>query len=706
MSFSSEFESLLAELESRWQQLDCSLSNSGPSQLHGNKIELSFKDFEEPIHEFLASLQQVQKGYVQHQHRFSKLESDLTLDLENLRSCAIDYFSKGQYNECARLLSFLGKIEDHENLERLFDTDRRLLELEDTGSESVETNVLPGSEISMEDRDAETLAPIDGSATASSSHSRRPSAHQAKGFEPFCAVEESNTESCQTTTEPLAHAHQLTPLRATLGARPCLEIEPNRTFAPIENANIWTRLNPSMEDLPGDRRFRVWRRRVLPMATAAVMFWVLAEVLSPLSEQPQGTPTAEPMVMEDLRLQAQDLYEAGKLQDADQICTRILAKQEDDIFALALKDAIRKSLFEKRPEIARPVSETIQEHLLLGSVPGERSINEPSHRDSATASSLASKLAKPVSESPKTSLPRRMPQILVTHVAVAHPTPPLKSQPLRQREESAKPVAAPVASSGTLRELNNKIQSHKPEQAQALLTNRETGFNGSSEAKTISHKLEKEEGKQQSLAMSLLQKAESALIVGHYVTPDHENVLAYCNQTLKLDAQNRRALEMKKAVVLRAVAQARDWILRGRFDSARAYFASLDNFALNDSEFPYPKAELKQELQKLEFKSYPMVHEHRLGSCSGKLRMNAYVISYVPSDDSGDGFTERLRSAVVAEDRDRLRISYGGTNLRFRPDRFSGGQDDSAARNFYRQWITLRVDERLMLTVSQNKPPS
>ena len=82
--------------------------------------------------------------------------------------------------------------------------------------------------------------------------------------------------------------------------------------------------------------------------------------------------------------------------------------------------------------------------------------------------------------------------------------------------------------------------------------------------------------------MSLLQKAESALIVGHYVTPDNENVLAYCNQTLKLDAQNRRALEMKKDAVVKAVAQAKDWIQRARFDSARIYFASMDYLALND----------------------------------------------------------------------------------------------------------------------------
>jgi hypothetical protein len=42
----------------------------------------------------------------------------------------------------------------------------------------------------------------------------------------------------------------------------------------------------------------------------------------------------------------------------------------------------------------------------------------------------------------------------------------------------------------------------------------------------------------------------------------------------------------------------------------------------NDSRFPIPGQELRQELTKLEFSSYPVIHEHKLGSCRGRLRIN------------------------------------------------------------------------------------
>ena len=356
------------------------------------------------------------------------------------------------------------------------------------------------------------------------------------------------------------------------------------------------------------------------------------------------------------------------------------------------------------PEIARPGSDAIQQHPFSDSALGELSISRPSHRDFATAVLPTSQQTKPVSDFRKTSVSRRTPQILGTHVAVARQPASVKPLPTRQPEKAAKPVAAPQLNKAPV-ELNSRIQAHEFEQAPALLTTPDNGFSGDSQLKTISQTPKVKERKQQSSAMSCLQKAESALIVGHYVTPDNENVLAYCNQALKLDAQNRRALELKKDVVVRAIAQTKDWIQRGRFDAARGYFASMDYLALNDSEFPYPKAELKQELRKLEFKSYPMVHEHRLGSCSGELRINAYVVSYVPSDDSGDGFSERLRSVVVAEDRDRLRISYGGLTLRFRPQRLSGAQNESATRKFYRHLITLSVDEKSILPASDSRAP-
>ena len=54
------------------------------------------------------------------------MEGELKLDLENVRQCAIDYFIKGDYQGCERLLTFLAKIQPNdENLENFLELSRR-----------------------------------------------------------------------------------------------------------------------------------------------------------------------------------------------------------------------------------------------------------------------------------------------------------------------------------------------------------------------------------------------------------------------------------------------------------------------------------------------------------------------------------------------------------------------------------------------------
>jgi len=723
MSFRSEFESLIAVAHSSLQRLDSLVfSDRGSRHVQGNSGDLGNKDGGElraQIDAALASLQQIQRSYSQDQQRLSELERELKRDLGNVRSCAIDYFVKGQYKECAGLLSLLGKIQPHdEDLERFLEVCRRKqLELEAAGIEPLQTNLVPvAKERDVQDASSSTV-PIEVLSQDASSGDSAARAQQAAALQPFDAVEESGNDPSLATTQPLRDEE--TASKPISGVGPSPELEPKRGPAAVEKATLWARLDLPKPRFPRNRRFRAWGRRALPWAVAAGILLFLNNALTRLLEESEETatteirsisdPTSAPpgVILENLRQEAQNLYEAGKLQDADLICTRILSTKERDLFALALRDAIRKSLFGQNPEIVQTASsEKIPKLPLLDSAPGAISVHRPGHPDLGTVDLLlqrASQPTKPASAFREIPVPRRMPP--VTDVAGTRQAASPKPQPGGQREEPAKPVAAPQISDEALLELNGRIQAQQFDQARLLLAELERGFPGNGELKTLSQKLRAEEGKQQILAVSWLQKAESALIVGHYVTPPDENVLVYCNQTLKVDALNRRASELKKDVVGRAVAQAKDWIQRGKFDSARLYFASMDYLALNDREFPYSNAELKQELQKLEFKSYPMVHEHKLGSCSGKLRINAYVISYVPSDDSGDGFTESLKSLVVAEDRDRLRISHSGRTLRFRPNLGSGSQSDSAARSLYRQWIALAADEKSNSAVSPTNKP-
>src|SRR5206468_3932597 len=139
----------------------------------------------------------------------------------------------------------------------------------------------------------------------------------------------------------------------------------------------------------------------------------------------------------------------------------------------------------------------------------------------------------------------------------------------------------------------------------------------------------------------------------------------YCNRALAIDPQNQKALALKKDVIGRSVTQAREWIERGRFDEARLFYSSLNYLSQNDNRFPISRQELQQELAKLEFSSYPVIHPHKLGSCKGRLRMNGYVVSFVPSQDSSDGFTEKLTHVSLAGAGDDLKLKVNDKSYRF-----------------------------------------
>ena len=74
------------------------------------------------------------------------------------------------------------------------------------------------------------------------------------------------------------------------------------------------------------------------------------------------------------------------------------------------------------------------------------------------------------------------------------------------------------------------------------------------------------------------------------------------------------------------------------------------------------------QIERLEFTGYPVIHDHALGSCSGRLRMNAYVIAYVPSGDSKDGFSQKLTDILDAEPGDKLKLQFKGKTYRFQPN--------------------------------------
>jgi hypothetical protein len=100
----------------------------------------------------------------------------------------------------------------------------------------------------------------------------------------------------------------------------------------------------------------------------------------------------------------------------------------------------------------------------------------------------------------------------------------------------------------------------------------------------------------------------------------------------------------------------------------------MDYLALRDDAFPYPKADLRRELD-----------------CSGILKFNAYAVSYVPSGGSDHGFAEGLNSTVINEEGERLKISYRDRTFRFR------SENGNVVQAIYQQLMARMTDERSIL---------
>jgi len=604
MSFKAELEALITNANSSLEDLEGVLRRAQSQRSSpGNATDLSDADVEAIQAQFDAvrqriqsSLLQIRESYEHDQERLSDLERELRLHLENVRQCAIDYFIKGEYPECERLLTFLSKVQPHdENLENFLSLSRqRQFENE---------------------RKKEASAGANGRFLSKEGRSEQRSTRQILA-EIQLKTDVQIHETYRTPPPSKKHHFLVLGVTAALG------------FA------------TSLYWLSGSRS----QSSVLENFSG-LQFHVEELVAA---EDPLGA----------LRNEAQALFVAGKLHEAGRVCDAVLSKDPKDIFAACFKDTIRAAL-------SMPFQQTTQ-----------------LHSDVQPLETPSSNVQVPQKLGEEGSAGRRLsPKQAAAAPRSVAPTVPAASQV----------VPVPQIRPDQLLEVSSRIQAKEFDQARLLLEGLERGFPGNPDVKALAERLRLEAGIQQSLVSSWIEKAWEARIAGRYVTPRDDNVLVYCNLALKADPSSQKAANLKKEIVERAIAEAADWIQRGKFDAARQYYASMDYLALGDSAFPYSKADLKRALDKLEFTTYPMVHDHRLGSCSGILKFNSYAVSYVPSGGSGDGFTENLDSIVLNDEGERLKITYRDKTLRFRSEK------GNALQPIYQQLMTRMSDEKSTL---------
>jgi hypothetical protein len=169
---------------------------------------------------------------------------------------------------------------------------------------------------------------------------------------------------------------------------------------------------------------------------------------------------------------------------------------------------------------------------------------------------------------------------------------------------------------------------------------------------------------------SWLQKAELAARSGNYVSPVSDNAVAYCNRILNLTPGDSEALRLRQDGIDQVLAQAKRSIENQRFGAARDIYSSLLQLSQQETDFPVGSQDLKAELDKLTFVSYPVVHDHILGNCRGDLRFNAYALSFVPLGNSTDDFLEPFSQVRLFAPGDKLKIE-----VRVKTYHFASGLD-------------------------------
>jgi tetratricopeptide (TPR) repeat protein len=400
----------------------------------------------------------------------------------------------------------------------------------------------------------------------------------------------------------------------------------------------------------------------------------------------------QPSSLVSLREKAQALFDLGNLAEAGLICNMLLKDDPHDSFALKLK-------------------ENIHNYYVAPLVHEESDSDEKAHPPEVPTAAHAAPpkpLTLPVDIPKEVSGKPTRPIELASDLPKAKPpakpaglsgTPGLTTGFSGETKQVGIPVPVNSPSATKLDSVNqqdvvaqieSKIQAKEFDKARSLLSQIQNSPSVQAEWKSLAEKLRVEEANQQSLVLPWVQKAGSALVAGHYVTPPDDNVVLYCNRALAIDPLNQKALALKKDVVGRTIVQAKEWVERGKFDEARLFYSSLNYLSQNDNGFPTSRQELQQELSKLEFSSYPVLHAHRFGSCRGRLRMNSYVVSFVPSEGSLDGFTEKLMYVTLVGAGDDLKIKVKDKSYRFLLNVDQGKEaPQKAAKPMYEQLMKL-----------------
>ena len=621
-----------------------------------------------------------------------RLEEELVIHIDNLKKEAADLFDQEKYRECVGLFKFLCELEpknrtlqdyldlSQEKVEEIEETEAsaRRESQSQTGYPMVEPVSHPG-----ENSDATTPNPPVAEFRTEADHAdeRRLSSGTRTGLKDDPQEEVKTSQSgpslavvfgvVAVLTLILAGALLLRGFRTGSAGSLNLSTQPPGVAVLVDGqprGETPLRLD-SLE--AGQHTLSLMKEGYAPASQA---FTVSSEHPSSLSVQLQPLVPV-PAVKEPLQLEAVALFDRGLLIEASEHCDSVLEKDPHNEVAAALKTKIREHYWQ-RSQLAERRHKISEARLAL------QNLLRVSPQDAAALAALKRLQSNPKDRVPsapaQTSLQDKTEELhnqIVSAMSAGNYFPPASGNALAliQRLGAMSP-SDPVFRERmdqihreAVSQLQRKIQSKDTEGAKILGRQLQEFFPASAELRSLRESIKTEDAGQLEARNSLMQKLDTAMAHGNYVTPANDNALAYCNRLLALDSQNSKAQGLKRDISTRASAQAKDLVNNEKFDEARTVFSALLSVAQNEGKTAMA-LEIRTQIERLEFTAYPVTHDHALGSCSGRLRMNAYAIAYVPSGDSKDGFSQKLTDILDAESGDKLKLQLKGKTYRFQPN--------------------------------------
>ena len=646
--------------------------------------------------DILALAEEVRKASERRQAELE--ESGLADRIAQCKAEAIKLFGQGRYGDCIERFKLLSELEPA-------NTDlRHYLEVSCEQTEKAQSSqVTPRLTERVESHEMEI--------SSSASPIPEPEAEAPFTPQPHLVQKNTNTTADLETPRPSPNrlfepSEQDSVVDSALEQDPAAQDSPEYPAAvQLQELTLTAReedwepsqhpmdVDPDISEDPsqvGSKKFKVACLAGVGLVIGAMMGAWLALAPAKLSKVPSeaassdnsqvaADPVQPPVTSgvterEDPQVQAEKAFQQGRLLEANRLCESILQSAPENPFALDLKQQIRGRYVKLAGQAAAKqnwAEASIAWHNLLKVFPGDR---EAARQLKAAKSNLKQEeqlaLASTL-ESEKQIEELRQQILLAMNSGRYLPPNSGNAFELIQKLEGLAPedAFAHDQRDEILRHLSasatRTLQAKDSVRTSALIQQIESYFPEAHELKSLRDGLKAEQARLAETRGSWMQKLEAAMAAGHFVTPASDNAIAYCHELLVLEPQNAKALELRKATVTKAAAQAQAWIQEGKYDEARAVCAALLYLPQAEFQTPLSSQELKAEIEKLTFNAYAVVHDHALGSCTGRLRFNGYELTYVPSSDSKDGFSVKMAEVSQVESDDKLKIQLKGKTYRF-----------------------------------------